>query len=96
MPEFTVKRSLTASYENEDENQTVVVEVVLVANNLDELFEELNDADFDDEPCINFKAESELWETLKEDFLITDSNGKELWRNEEEMVSLKQRGLLDD
>jgi hypothetical protein len=92
---FQVTRSLNSSYEDESEDKTVVVTVEVESDTLDDLFEVLDEEDFDDEECINFSAQSELYETRKEDFLICDESGKEVWRDDVELRRLSEIGLWE-
>jgi len=92
MARFQVTRSLTSNYEDESENKTTVVTVEIEANDLDDLFDVLAEEDFDDEECLNSSALSELDMTVKEDFLICDECGKELWRDDDEIKRLVEMG----
>ena len=96
MARFQVTRSLTSNYEDESENKTTVVTVDIEADDLEDLFEVLGEEDFEDEKCLNFSALSELDMTVKEDFLICDESGKELWRDDDEIKRLVEMGVWEN
>ena len=96
MARFQVTRSLTSNYQDESENKTTVVTVDIEADDLEDLFEVLGEEDFEDEKCLNFSALSELDMTVKEDFLICDESGKELWRDDDEIKRLVEMGVWEN
>jgi len=94
MNTYTIFRALTSIYENESENTTVVMELSANAESDGDLFERLAEEDFNDEDCINPQAVTDLLETNKEDFLVIDSSGMEIFRDDDVINDLRKRALL--
>ena len=64
-------------------------------NTLWELFADPNNEGKQD-ICINDDAESDHEGTIEEIFLIVDSNGKEIFRDDDEIIRIKELGLWGD
>ena len=82
---FQVKFRLSSHHEDPKHNLVETVEEEREAENLDELFEKLNDEqDWDDECVINFDAHDSLISTNRDFIKIKDSNGKVVCKDEGE------------
>ena len=96
---FKVSTSLTSQYYGNTENKTVVIKNIKFEvddiNILWEIFADLYN-EGKKEVCINDDAESDLEGMIEEIFLIVDSNGKEIFRDDDEIIRIKELGLWGD
>ena len=96
---FRVSTSFTSQYYDNTENKTVVMKDMEFElddiNTLWELFADPYNEGKQD-ICINDDAESDHEGTIEEIFLIVDSNGKEIFRDDDEINPIKEQGLWGD
>ena len=79
---FFVTFKYSSSYENENENKIVEHTIEYEAKNLDELWNTLENEDYDDEIVINFNAKSDCLATERDEIRIVDENNKIVWGDE--------------
>jgi len=87
MPSFTVTFELKSFYEDEQFNMSSIAKEEFDSDDLEELFDELNDGDvienIDDSSVINLDADDSPQEVNIEYVLIHDESGSELYRDED-------------
>ena len=77
---FFVTFRYKSYYENEKENKIVENHTLeYQANDLKELWDILDEEDYDDEIALNYKAKSDCISTERDEIKITDQSNKVLW-----------------
>jgi len=78
---FFVTFKYSSSYENENENKNIEHTLEYEARSLDELWNILENEDFDDEIALNFDAQSNCLVTERDEIKIIDENNKVIWED---------------
>ena len=78
---FFVTFKYSSSYENENENKNIEHTLEYEARSLDELWNILENEDFDDEIALNFDAQSNCLVTERDEIKIKDENNKVIWED---------------
>ena len=79
---FFVTFKYSSFYEDESENKVVDNHTLeYEAKDLDELWEILEEEDYDDEIAINFNAKSNCNATERDEIKIVDENNKVVWHS---------------
>jgi hypothetical protein len=77
---FFVTFRYKSYYENEKENKIVENHTLeYQANDLKELWDILDEEDYDDEIALNYEAKSDCISTERDEIKITDQSNKVLW-----------------
>ena len=78
---FFVTFKYSSFYENENENKNIEHTLEYEARSLDELWNILENEDFDDEIALNFDAQSNCLVTERDEIKIKDENNKVIWED---------------